>query len=992
MPEIRPTGALAKAGRLRGFQDLMRNRVRDIILVSSLYDSFILAQDEQLDEIILSEFLNFDLRNTPDLTRVSTGAEALALVAESPRYNLIVTSTYVGDMSAVDLAKRVKAAGHDIPVIALAYDVRDVADMQKRPDVSALDRIYLWQGDVRILLAIVNDVEDRLNVAHDTGEMGVQAIIVIEDNVRYYSSFLPMIYVELMHHSHRLAPEGLNRSHKLLRVQARPKVLLCTTFEEAWEYFETYQHEILGVISDIEFPREGHLSPEAGVEFAKQVLEAQPDISIMLQSSVPENEALARMVGAEFALKGSSTLLHELQRFMTDQFGFGDFVFRSPDGVEIDRATDLKDLEDKLRVLPGESVAYHAQRNHFSIWLKARTEFALAHSLRPHKAADFESVNGLRAHLVEAIQQYRHSEERRLVSDFDRDTFDPERSFYRLGSGSLGGKARGLAFVSQLLTDYEIRNKFPGITVKVPRSFVLATDVFDEFMEQDDLLDFAIATQEDAAILTRFQETPFPSGMLIDLAVLLDNVEYPLAVRSSSLLEDSQYQPFAGVYETYMLANNHPDLEVRLERLVDAIKRVYASTFSRQAKAYLQTTPYRLEEEKMAIILQRVIGTPHGDRFYPDLSGVARSHDFYPIAPAMSKDGIAAVALGFGETVVNGEQCVRFCPRFPRHLVQFASVQDAVRNSQREFHALDLAQARTDGHPRATVLNAHGLDMAETDGTLALVGSTYSPDNDAVYDDISRPGVRLVTLAPILKHDLFPLAPILETLLEIGEQSTSAPVEVEFAASLSGSPDEPKEFAFLQLRPLALTRELIELEMDDVDPLSTLCYSTAVLGNGKIDGLRDLVVVDFHRFDRGKSRDVALDVARFNAVLANAAVPYVLVGVGRWGSRDHFLGIPVSWDQISGARVIVEAGFRDFKVTPSQGTHFFQNLTSASVGYFTVNPEAGEGFVDWEWLAHQPATDETPFVRHIHLDDPLVVKMNGRTNQGVILKPCPSEP
>ncbi len=964
----------------------MRRRVRNIILVSSLYDSFILAQDGQLDELILTEFLNLDLRNVPDLTRVSTGAEALALLAGSTQYNLIITSAYVGDMNAIDLAKAVEATGSDVPVIALAYDVRDVSDFQQRPDVTALDRIYLWQGDVRILLAIVNDVEDRLNVAHDTGEMGVQAIILIEDNVRFYSSFLPTIYVELMRHSHRLAPEGINQSRRLMRVQARPKVLLCTGFEEAWEYFTTYQSEILGVISDIEFPRDGQLSVEAGVEFARKVRDAQPDVSIMLQSSVAANEAVARSVGAEFLLKGSPTLLHQLQSFMVDRFGFGTFVFRTPDGAKVDRARDLKELEAKLRTVPVESVAFHASRNHFSIWLKARTEFDLAHRLRPRKVTDFATVEDLRHHLANTIHEYRLSAKRTLVADFSRSAFDPVTSFYRLGGGSLGGKARGLAFVNQLLDEYRLRSQFPGVTVRVPRSIVLATDVFDRFVNQDGLLDFAIDSADDGEILGRFLDTPFPDDVVADLAVILTHLGYPLAVRSSSLLEDSQYQPFAGIYDTYMVPNNHADHAVRLRQLIDAIKRVYASTFSQHAKAYLRTTPYRLEEEKMAVILQRVVGRTHGDRFYPDMSGVARSHNFYPVKPMVSKDGIAAVALGFGETVVGGESCVRFCPRYPRHLVQFGSVQDAVRNSQRMFHAVDMAKGRSAAGDGGTVTVEHGLEVAEMDGTLALVGSTYSAENDAVYDGISRPGIRLVSFAPVLKHGQFPLAEILRALLDVGEQSTGAPVELEFAAGASG-PDGGNEFAFLQLRPLALSREMVELEIGESDIRDALVHSSSVLGNGKLDDIRDLVVVDMHRFDRGRSQDVAEDVARFNSVLAGEGVPYGLIGVGRWGSRDPFLGIPVRWDQIAGARVIVEAGFHDFKVTASQGTHFFQNLTSANVGYFTANPEVGEGFVDWDWLTRQPALADTPFVRHLRFDRPITVKMDGRTNRGVILKP-----
>jgi len=465
-------------------------------------------------------------------------------------------------------------------------------------------------------------------------------------------------------------------------------------------------------------------------------------------------------------------------------------------------------------------------------------------------------------------------------------------------------------------------------------------------------------------------------------------VRYPLAVRSSSLLEDSQYQPFAGIYETYMLPNNHPDTEVRLGQLIDAIKRVYASTFSTRAKTYLGTTPYRLEEEKMAVILQKVVGAVHGDRFYPDFAGVARSYNFYPVAPMTTEDGIAAVALGLGETVVDGGACIRFCPRYPRHLVQFSSVRDVLQNSQREFYALTLRDSGLEEGHDAFELCRLGLEAAEADGTLSLLGSTYSHENDAVFDGLSRPGVRLVNFAPILKHRLFPLAEILDALLDIGKGGTSTPVEIEFAVRLSAPPGEPKEFGFLQLRPLALSREMVELSIGGEEPSSVLCSSPAVLGHGKIVDLKDVVVVDYHRFDRGRSRDVAREVARINASLSSAGLPYLLIGVGRWGSADPFLGIPVTWDQIASARVIVESGFKDFKVTPSQGTHFFQNITSSRVGYFTVNPDADQGFVDWRWLSEQPAVEELEFVRHIRFRDALTVKMNGKKNEGVILKPA----
>jgi CheY-like chemotaxis protein len=986
--ELRASGRrLAPWSRLHPFQELARFRVHDILLVSSLYDSYILAEDGQLSEAVLSEFLSLDLFHAPRLTRVSTGFEALALALSERRYNLIIATTRIADMRVVELARKVTESGLRTPVIALAYDARDLAECARLPEIAEVDRVFLWQGDVRILPAIVKYVEDRINVASDTGEMGVQAIILIEDSVRYYSSFLPVIYTELLRHSQRLVPEGVNLSHKLMRLQARPKILLCGTFEEAWRYFELYEDNILGVISDIEFPRDGALSPEAGVEFARRVRERQPDVPVMLQSSDPDNEALARAVGAAFLLKESPTLLEQLRQFMVDNFGFGDFIFKRPTGEVVGRASDLRTLEERLRQVPADSIAYHAERNHFSRWLKARTEFTLAHYLRPRKVSEFATLEDLRHELVRSIHQYREEQRRGLIADFDPRTFEPDTSFCRLGGGSLGGKGRGLAFVNAQLADHGLEDRFPGVRVVVPPAVILGTDVFDEFLDLNDLRSFAIECPDDRAILARFLQAHLPEAIERQLAAFVSLATYPLAVRSSSLLEDSPYQPFAGVYETRMVRNQHPSPAVRLAELREAILRVYASTFSQRAKAYLDASPYRLEEEKMAVVIQKIAGARHGSRLYPDIAGVATSHNFYPVPPMKASDGLAAVALGLGIPVVGGDRCVRFCPRYPRHLVPFSSVEDVLRYSQRVFYALSLEE--TDSASDGFGLSEFDLAVAEADGTLAWVGSTYSPENDALYDGVSRPGVRLVSFAPILKHRLFPLAELLDALLEICSAATSTPVEIEFAVTLATPPGAPREFAFLQLRPLALARELTELDVGHFDPAELVCQSPSVLGHGQMADIYDLVVILEPPTSPARSREVAGEIARLNAVLAAARRPYVLIGLGRWGSADPFLGIPVTWDQISGARVIVEAGSAEFRVAPSQGSHFFQNLMAWNVGYFTVNPSANEGFIDWAYLTAQPPLSERAGVRHLRFAAPVVVKMNGKRHQGVILKPRP---
>ena len=621
--------------------------------------------------------------------------------------------------------------------------------------------------------------------------------------------------------------------------------------------------------------------------------------------------------------------------------------------------------------------------------MRARTEFALAQRLRPRKVTDFPSLEGLRHDLINSIADYRSEQSQVLIGDLNPATFQSgDNYFLRIGGGSLGGKARGLAFVRHLLHNHRIARRFPNVRIAVPPSVVLATDVFDDFLSENNLLDFAMNSNDDDEILQRFLAAAFPARLRDDLLAFLAEVRYPLAVRSSSLLEDSQYQPFTGVYETFMLGNQHPDLLIRLEQLMEAIKRVYASTFSSHAKAYVRATPYRLEEEKMAVILQQVVGAIHGQRFYPDFSGVVRSHNFYPVPPMNYSDGIAAVALGLGRAVVDGGKCLTFCPRYPRHLMQFSSVEDILANSQREFWALELSHAERQEDPLADLREVQfGLDAAESDETLANLASTYSADNHIVYDGISRPGTRIVSFAAILKHDVFPLPGILERLTKIGEDAFGRPVEIEFAVCLPKHPDEPAEFGFLQVRPLVLSRESEELRMEDVSPDRLVCQSMKVLGNGRLEDLRDVVVVDFHRFERARSQEVAEGVAQLNAKLGETGVPYLLIGVGRWGSNDPWLGIPVEWAEISGARVIVEAGFRDFRVTPSQGSHFFQNLTAFQVGYFTVNPDVGEGFVDWLWLSAQPAVEERGCVRHLRFAEPLVVVMNGKTSLGMIFKP-----
>lgn len=976
--------------RVQNFQKLMKFKIREILLVSSLYDSYLFEEDGRLYELIRKEYQGLNLNYAPEITHVSNGREAIEMALEEDRFDLIICTLHIEDMHSVKFARMIREAGLNMPIVLLAYDNKERKDLVTAYDTSIFERIFIWQGDYRLVIGIIKYVEDRINVENDTKTVGVQSIILVEDNVKFYSKYLPLIYTEILNSSQRLISEGINLTHKFLRMRARPKILLCTTYEEAWSYFEKYEDYILGVISDINFKHNGKKDPEAGIKFAKAVKERHEDISVLLQSSNPECAEAAAEIGASFVHKNSPRLLHELRLFMIQHFFFGDFIFRTPEGRQVGRANNLKTLEEQLHVVPDESIMFHAKKNHFSNWLKARTEFWLAHKLRPRKVSDFESVEALRKDLIASLREYQELRQRGTITDFSKETFDPRNSFARIGGGSLGGKARGLGFINTLINNYGLRTKFEGIEISVPSAVVIGTDVFDQFLGENLLENFALNETDDQRITQRFTDAiRFPMDIIRKLEEYLEIIREPIAVRSSSLLEDSQYQPFAGVYQTYMLPNNNPNADIRLWELLNTIKCVYASTFFQGAKDYMKATTYRLEEEKMAVIIQRMVGAPRNGRFYPDFSGVAKSYNFYPVPPQKSTDGIAHVAFGLGKTVVDGGNVVRFCPKYPRHLLQFYSTNDTIRNAQQDFYALNLGGHLEDSHDLThdSLVQRYDLSKAEQDQALYSVGSTYSAENNMVYDGISRQGRRVVTFAPILKHKIFPLPDILELILELGSWGMGTQIEIEFAVNLNTSPGMPKEFSLLQMRPMVLSSESEILQVDNIPPESILVESPQVLGNGEISNITDVIVVDIDSFDRGKSRDVAQEVGLLNTKMLNEKRQYILIGVGRWGSLDNWLGIPVTWDQISGAAAIVESGFKDFNVTPSQGSHFFQNITSFRIGYFTINPHIHQGSIDWAWLKDQPIADQYKYTKHITCNEPFIIKINGHLNKGVIIKP-----
>ncbi len=979
----------SRYSKYQDFHNLMQFRVKDILLVSSLYDSYIFEEDNRLYELIRQEYQGLNLSHSPELVQVSSGTEAFKMMDEERRFDLIITTMHIEDMSPISFAKKLKESGIDIPVILLGYDNREMIDLISSKDISVFDKVFIWQGDYKIILGIIKYIEDKKNVETDTKRVGVQSIILVEDSIRFYSSYLPAVYTVVLKQSQSLLSEGINLSHKFLRMRARPKILLCSNHEEAWNYFRKYEDYILGVISDIDFQKDGKPDPKAGLEFARKVKELQPDVPVILQSSLPQNEELAKTIGSSFLLKDSPTLLEDLRKLMVRYFSFGDFIFRTEDGNVVGTASNLSELEEQLEKVPEESIVFHASRNHFSNWLKARTEFWLAHQLRPKKVTDFDSNLELRRLLIDSVREFRKSRQIGVISDFNKESFDSKTSFARIGGGSLGGKARGLGFVNRLLSDFNIRNRFEGVKIFVPPAVVLATDVFDQFIHDNNLLEFALRTRDDKELEVKFLKSKkFPKYALDSLNDFLELVKEPIAVRSSSLLEDSQGQPFAGVYETLMLPNNHPDLSVRLKQLILAIKRIYMSIYFQRSKDYIKVTTYRLEEEKMAIIIQKIVGANHNNKYYPEFSGVAKSYNFYPNPPLKSHDGIVSVAPGLGKYIVDGGMTFRFCPKYPHHILQFATIEDQFKYSPHEFFALNLNEHQTQKSINEDFLiTRYNIADAMKDGTLNLTGSTYSIDNNILYDGVDKDGPKLFTMSSILKYKIFPLPEILELLLDMGNWGTGAPVEIEFAVNLTVQNEKPKEFALLQMRPLVVSNEIEELELDSFDKNSLMIKSEQVLGHGVIKDIRDIVCVDLNKFDRKNTREVAHEIAQYNAILLKSKIPYLLIGVGRWGTLDPWLGIPVTWEQINGARAIVESNFTDFNVTPSQGSHFFQNLTSFKVGYFTINEMDEQGFIDWAWINEQNIFDNKEFTKHIRLDKSLLIKINGHKSKGIIIKP-----
>ncbi len=967
------------------FKELMRVRVSNILLVSSRYDFYTLVDDGQLSEAIFSEYQDLNLHYAPSITRVHSGEAALEELREG-NFDLVITMMRLGDMKLDSFCNTVKKRYPNITVTLLANQGRALETLYNEGNIRAFDQVFTWSGDRRIFLALIKLLEDWMNAPVDCLEWGVRAIILVEDSPQFYSAFLPMIYTELIKQSQMLIEEGKNFGDKLLRQRARPKILHARNYEEAWRYYRKYRKVLLGIITDLKFPIGGVVDERAGLTYIRKVREMDPELPILAQSSKEEFRKLVTAQNVAFANKNSRTLLQELRQFMMENFGFGDFIFRLPNGQEIARARNLDEFREQLALVPDKCLVYHASRHHFSNWLMARTKFRLAAEFKPIKVSDFGSVEDLREYTLERLSELASSDERGLIADFSRDDYKAHATFLRVGGGSLGGKARGLAFFDTILKNYIKPSYFPRMSIAIPRSIILCTDVFAEFMAINQLFPVVVENLSDEELLQRFLDARFPVSVEEDLRTIVVRNPVPLAIRSSSLLEDTLYQPFAGIYATIMVPNSNPDPEVRFRELKHAIKYVYASTYMRGARNYIEATGHRLEEEQMAVVIQHVAGRVHGRYYYPDYSGVARSFNYYPFGDAKQSDGIVNLALGLGKTIVDGGVCAQFCPAFPSVMPQFMSRKDYYANSQRRFYALDLESDFLSQQASEEVNLAH-LDIKEADrhGTLNQVASTYSTEDDALYEGTFRDGLRVVNFAPILQSELVPLAKVLKLLMQLCKTAMNCDVEIEFAGTLGSGPADEAGFHFLQVRPMVKEEGTVDLHLDRLSRDDFLLRSTQVLGNG-VYHVEDVVYVKSETFDGSRTREMARDVAVANARLREEQRPYLLIGPGRWGSADPFLGIPVRFTAISGACAVVETSLPSMLPDPSQGSHFFQNLTSFQIAYFTARHYREDERIDWDWLDAQPVVWETAFVRHVRGPEPLEIRVDGQTGAGVVLK------
>lgn len=1027
--------------RFAQYQELMARKVRNILLVSTPYDAWVMEEDCKLSERLISEYRGLNLSQPPRLTWVSHFEEVPRALKEQSFDMLILMSNFSDD-DLVNLKSRVKIFHPDLPIVMLTHQrVEDAEPLR----LQGVDLFFVWTGNADLLLAIVKLCEDLLNVAHDTESAGVRVIIMVEDSPVYISSLLPIVYRELVLQAQQVIHEGLNQEHRLLAMRARPKILVADNYERAMAYFEKYQHFVLGVISDVRFPFRGKLTPDAGVTLMKEIRRQRTDVPLLLTSSESVNAPKARDIPAYFVDKNTPFLLTEVRRFVSDQLGFGDFVFRDADGGEIGRASSMHGVEKMLRTIPDDVFLAHCRRNDFSRWFFARNEFELACVMRPLTNEDFADSLTQRDFLLSLIRDRIRDRQKGVVVSFHAQDFDPDTDFVKMGKGSLGGKSRGLAFLFRLLSQNGwLHEKYPDISIAPPRTVAVGVEGFDSFVRNNNLKYLAKADVPDAEVARLFLAGKMPGWLEHHVRIYLKEIVFPLSIRSSSLLEDAQFQAYAGLYATFMLPNNHPDPQERLRQVLRAIKLVFASTYYQAPKAFSRRVQLRTDEEKMGVVIQEVVGQRYDDYYYPAISGVAQSHNYYPFGRMNTEDGVVSLAMGLGKMVMDGGQTLRFSPQHPQLLPQFATQEDMMRNAQKEFYSLHMASALslvTDGGSHAAapdtgefsgdvpggisdpigvglpvenVKPEHALKPdsvvlravydAEPTGPISQLASTYDPREGVLRDSTMGPGARVLLFSQILRHGMFPLADVVNDVLSLAEKAMGGPVELEFCVDLppfhgavahTAQPQAdaavpPKQisrgrFALLQLRPMSAKADVRKVVISDADRQKAFCYSHNALGNAERNDIRDIVFVRPASFDAAMTQDIAREIGAMNRTLLNEGKPYLLIGFGRWGSADRWLGIPVGWQDICGVAAMIETSTESLKVEPSQGSHFFHNITTLGINYIMVGDQGAER-IDWEWLESLPVVEEGEFVSRVQLEFPLCLKVDGRTSQCVLLR------
>ena len=993
------------------FVNLMMRRIYNVLIVANPYDAFMLEDDGRIEEKIYNEYMELGLRYPPTFTQVSTTEEA-AQVLRSTVIDLVICMPGNADNDAFDVARDIKGKFPNIHCVVLTPFSHGITKRMENEDLSIFDYVFCWLGNTNLILSIIKLIEDKMNLEHDIREAGVQMILLVEDSVRFYSSILPNLYNYILEQSKNFSKEALNRHAATMRMRGRPKVVLARTYEEAQKLYDKYSNNTLGVISDARFPLKSAAKafgneveqeanpehgtdtfgrekcPDAGLRLFRYIRQTDPFVPLIIESSESDNRAKAEAEGFRFVDKNSKKMSVDLRRLMEEHMGFGDFIFRDPKThEEIMRIRSLKELQDNIFNIPNDSMLYHISRNHMSRWLCARAIFPVSAFLKHVTWEKLQDVDAHRQIIFDAIVQYRHMKNLGVVAVFDRMKFDKYAHFARIGEGSLGGKGRGLAFLDNIIKRHPEFNQYENATVQIPKTVVLCTDIFDEFMMTNNLYPIALSDASDDEILKHFLHAQLPDSLIADFFTFFEATKSPIAIRSSSLLEDAHYQPFAGIYSTYMI----PYLEDKyqmLQMLACAIKGVYASVFYRDSKAYMTATRNVIDQEKMAVILQEVVGKDYGTRYYPTMSGVLRSLNYYPIGDEEAEEGIASLALGLGKYIVDGGQTLRVCPYHPHQVLQTSETEMALRDTQTQFYALDTQHVGDDFKvdDGFNILKLRVKDAVE-DQSLNYIASTFDPYDQVINDGVYETGRKLITFAGVLQHDVVPLPELMQMSMKCGSEAMRRPVEIEFACNIHA--DKTCDFYLLQIRPIVDAKEMLDEDVRAIPDADCLLRSHNSLGHGISEDVTDVVYVKYDdHFSAMNNFYVADDIERINRKFLADGKNYVLIGPGRWGSSDHYLGVPVKWPHISAARVIVEVALKNYNIDPSQGTHFFQNLTSFGVGYFTVDTNTGEGgFVNKEMLDAMPAVEETQYVRHVRFDHPLRILMDGKKQEGAVLHP-----